>query len=39
MKIKLNWYEFKIIIFSIIMKIEMLSFFSVCDGHNVCSYK
>ena len=39
MKMKLYWYEFKISIFNIIMKIEMQSFFSVCGGHNVCSYK
>ena len=39
MKMKLYWYVFKISIFNIIMKIEMKSFFFVCDGHNVCSYK
>ena len=39
MKMKLYWYEFKINIFNIIMKIEMQSLFSVYDGHNVCSYK
>ena len=39
MKTKLYWHEFKISIFNIIMKIEMKSFFSVCYGHNVCSYK
>ena len=39
MKMKLYWYEFKISIFNIVMKIEMQSFFSVCDDHDVCSYK
>ena len=39
MKMKFYWYEFNISIFNIIMKIEMLSFFFVCDDHNACSYK
>ena len=39
MKMKLYWYEFKISIFNIIMKIEMWSFFSLCDCHNVCNNK
>ena len=38
MKVKLDWYEFKINIINII-KIKMLSLFSVCDGQNVCSNK
>ena len=36
MKMKLCWYEFKI---NIEIEIEMWSFFCVCHGHNVCSYK
>ena len=40
MKMNLYWYEFmNSNIFNIIMEIEMKLFFSVCDDHNVCSYK